>query len=180
MKNRSMRTFLAGLLSTGLAIGWIALEGGQADAQGQILNRAAGQVLPQAGSTFFANMSWQPIESPRAWGPQQDQSMPPYRQPPPPKQQQPAPSNSYSAPTRGSNASDEAFPPFVVVPTSELASNLGSTYIPLDSWIYPALMRLYSLGYLDRAFVDMRPWTRLRRQSRGRGTRNLRAAAATG
>lgn len=35
----------------------------------------------------------------------------------------------------------------------------SSTYIPLDSWIYPALLRLYSLGYLDTAFIDMRPWT---------------------
>jgi hypothetical protein len=37
---------------------------------------------------------------------------------------------------------------------------LGSTYIPVDSWIYPALLRLYSLGYLDTAFLSMRPWTR--------------------
>ena len=56
---------------------------------------------------------------------------------------------------------DEAFPPYKIVSTSALGPNLGSTYIPLDSWIYPALMRLYSLGYLDRAFVDMRPWTRI-------------------
>jgi hypothetical protein len=38
--------------------------------------------------------------------------------------------------------------------------SLGSTYIPVDSTIYPMAMRLYSLGYLDTAFVDMRPWTR--------------------
>ena len=37
---------------------------------------------------------------------------------------------------------------------------LGSTYIPVDSWVYPALLRLYSLGYLDTAFLSMRPWTR--------------------
>lgn len=36
----------------------------------------------------------------------------------------------------------------------------GSSYIPVDSWMYPALLRLYSLGYLDTAFVSMRPWTR--------------------
>ena len=37
----------------------------------------------------------------------------------------------------------------------------GSTYIPVDSWIYPAMMRLYSLGYIgDRMFLGMRPWTR--------------------
>ncbi len=38
---------------------------------------------------------------------------------------------------------------------------MGSTYIPLDSWMYPELMRLYSLGYLDTAVLGMRPWTRL-------------------
>ncbi len=37
----------------------------------------------------------------------------------------------------------------------------GSTYIPVDSWIYPALDRLHALGYLDSAFLGLRPWTRL-------------------
>jgi Capsule assembly protein Wzi len=37
---------------------------------------------------------------------------------------------------------------------------LASPYIPLDSWIYPAVMRLYSLGYADTVFLNMRPWTR--------------------
>ncbi len=38
--------------------------------------------------------------------------------------------------------------------------HLGSTYIPVDSWVYPEALRLYSLGYLDSAFISMRPWTR--------------------
>jgi Capsule assembly protein Wzi len=37
----------------------------------------------------------------------------------------------------------------------------GSTYIPMDSWMYPALYRLSSLGYIDTAFFSERPWTRL-------------------
>ncbi len=37
---------------------------------------------------------------------------------------------------------------------------LGSTYVPVDSWIYPAMLRLYSLGYIDTAYLAMRPWTR--------------------
>ncbi len=37
----------------------------------------------------------------------------------------------------------------------------GSTYVPMDSWIYPALDRLHSLGYIDSAFMGIRPWTRL-------------------
>jgi hypothetical protein len=37
---------------------------------------------------------------------------------------------------------------------------LGSTYIPVDSPVYPMALRLYSMGYLDSAFISMRPWTR--------------------
>jgi hypothetical protein len=37
---------------------------------------------------------------------------------------------------------------------------LGSTYIPVDSPVYPMALRLYSMGYLDTAFINMRPWTR--------------------
>ncbi len=37
----------------------------------------------------------------------------------------------------------------------------GSAYIPSDSWVYPAMSRLYSLGYVDTIFLSMRPWTRL-------------------
>ncbi|HEY4050586.1 MAG TPA: capsule assembly Wzi family protein [Acidobacteriaceae bacterium] len=37
----------------------------------------------------------------------------------------------------------------------------GSAYVPFDSWIYPAMARLFSLGYADSAYQDMRPWTRL-------------------
>ncbi len=37
----------------------------------------------------------------------------------------------------------------------------GSTYIPMDSWIYPAMDRLHALGYVDTGFLGLRPWTRL-------------------
>lgn len=40
-------------------------------------------------------------------------------------------------------------------------STLGSTYVPMDSWIYPALDRLHALGYVDTAFLGLRPWTRM-------------------
>ena len=36
----------------------------------------------------------------------------------------------------------------------------GSVYIPLDSWVYPALERLYGMGYIDTMFLSMRPYTR--------------------
>src|SRR6266850_5907139 len=40
-------------------------------------------------------------------------------------------------------------------------SNMGSSYVPMDSWIYPAFDRLAALGYVDSGFLGMRPWTRL-------------------
>src|SRR6266568_1089682 len=39
-------------------------------------------------------------------------------------------------------------------------ANQGSAYVPLDSWIYPALDRLAALGVIDSGFGGMRPWTR--------------------
>lgn len=39
-------------------------------------------------------------------------------------------------------------------------ANQGSPYVPLDSWIYPALDRLAALGLIDSGFAGMRPWTR--------------------
>jgi hypothetical protein len=33
-------------------------------------------------------------------------------------------------------------------------------YVPLDSWVYPALDRLRGLGYADTAYLGLRPWTR--------------------
>src|SRR6478672_7601880 len=36
----------------------------------------------------------------------------------------------------------------------------GSTYVPLDSWIYPAFDRLSALGYVPDAESLARPWTR--------------------
>jgi membrane-associated phospholipid phosphatase len=39
-------------------------------------------------------------------------------------------------------------------------ANQGSPYVPLDSWVYPALDRLSALGMIDSGFAGMRPWTR--------------------
>ncbi len=38
--------------------------------------------------------------------------------------------------------------------------HLGSAYINDDDTVYPMALRLYSLGYLNTAFISMRPWTR--------------------
>jgi membrane-associated phospholipid phosphatase len=38
---------------------------------------------------------------------------------------------------------------------------MGSTYVPLDSWVYPALERLAALGAIHTHFLGLRPWTRI-------------------
>jgi hypothetical protein len=36
----------------------------------------------------------------------------------------------------------------------------ADVYVPLDSWVYPAMDRLRGLGFADTAFLGLRPWTR--------------------
>src|ERR1017187_3550987 len=36
----------------------------------------------------------------------------------------------------------------------------ADVYVPMDSWVYPALDRLHGLGYLNSSFLGIRPWTR--------------------
>ena len=38
---------------------------------------------------------------------------------------------------------------------------MGSANVPLDSWIYPALERLAAFGYVQSAYVGLKPWTRM-------------------
>jgi len=40
------------------------------------------------------------------------------------------------------------------------SGNQGSPYVPLDSWIYPALDRLSASGVIESGFAGLRPWTR--------------------
>lgn len=61
-----------------------------------------------------------------------------------------------------------ATPPSATVPAGQQLEaaaacndrSIGSPYIPMDSWVYPASLRLFSLGYGDSAFLGLRPWTR--------------------
>ena len=56
----------------------------------------------------------------------------------------------------------QPLPPDYQTPAAAVTTSAeGSTYVPMDSWIYPALDRLHALGYLDSAFLGIRPWTRL-------------------
>jgi Capsule assembly protein Wzi/PAP2 superfamily len=57
--------------------------------------------------------------------------------------------------------SDWNFVPFHLDSKSWQPRNMGSPFVPLDSWIYPALDRLEALGYIQEGIQDMRPWTRM-------------------
>ena len=75
-----------------------------------------------------------------------------------------APAPTTDAPQQNTQAMPQApqFPPnYKPAAPMRSAADKGSTYIPLDSWIYPAVLRLYSMGYVDSVYVGMRPWTRL-------------------
>ena len=50
---------------------------------------------------------------------------------------------------------------FVREPGMRTPANMGSPYVPLDSWIYPAMERLAAFGYIKTASLGIRPWTRL-------------------
>ena len=64
--------------------------------------------------------------------------------------------------TEAQVTTQQPFPPGYRPPPATITTSAeGSTYVPMDSWIYPALDRLHSLGYLDSAFFGIRPWTRL-------------------
>jgi len=39
--------------------------------------------------------------------------------------------------------------------------NMGSSYVPPDSWVYPQFERLAALGYIHSAYLGIRPWTRM-------------------
>jgi len=39
--------------------------------------------------------------------------------------------------------------------------NMGSPYVPVDSWVYPLFDRMAALGYTHSGYEGMRPWTRM-------------------
>ena len=64
-------------------------------------------------------------------------------------------------PEAGGSAAQAANDSGRPIPVCE-PSTLDSPYIPVDSWVYPAVMRALAsgLGYIDHVFLGLRPWTR--------------------
>jgi hypothetical protein len=61
----------------------------------------------------------------------------------------------------GALPSAQAAPAYTPAAPARYLTAAGSTYIPVDSWVYPAVLRLFSRGFVDSAFLGQRPWTRL-------------------
>jgi hypothetical protein len=70
-------------------------------------------------------------------------------------------------------------------PTAEAqqaADKLGSTNVPMDSWVYPALERLAALGLIPSQSIAIRPWTRqecLRQVTEAEGIANRPGTSAS-
>jgi hypothetical protein len=79
-------------------------------------------------------------------------SAPPVKAQPPVSLEAP---ESPETPVRGYKPYTLPKPAATVVP-----DRFGSAYIPDDSWINPALVRLYSMGFVNTMYLGMRPWTR--------------------
>ncbi len=109
------------------------------------------------------------ISAPTSTTPAQTPSLPGYNQQP---QQQPTVSAPAPTPTgppvvphapttpQAPYTAQPPYQPYGIPDEDRDHQALSSTYIPVDSWIYPAVTRLYSLGYADTMFLGMRPWTR--------------------
>jgi hypothetical protein len=39
--------------------------------------------------------------------------------------------------------------------------SMGSPFVPMDSWVYPAIEKLAGLGYIRSALMGQKPWTRM-------------------
>jgi len=70
-------------------------------------------------------------------------------------------SNRLAAESPGMSGDGGASAPVLPAPVCQ-PSKLDSPFIPVDSWVYPAVLRLYSLGFIDTVYAGMRPWTRSR------------------
>ena len=69
----------------------------------------------------------------------------------------------YRARSRGAEISAANWGTFEKAPDDGVRNPeyMGTTYVPLDSWVYPVFERLAALGYLPTATFAIRPWPRL-------------------
>lgn len=63
-------------------------------------------------------------------------------------------------PELGGSAWGDYFEP-TYEPKPRDPKNMGSPYVPPDSWVYPLFDRLQALGFVKTAYLGIRPWTRM-------------------
>jgi hypothetical protein len=107
------------------------------------------------------------VPTPTPVDPAQTPALPPYTQQPGTSPSAPVPTVTQApvVPPVPTTPEDPyaALPPYIPYGSPDedrKPDHDGSVYIPMDSWIYPAVTRLYSLGYVDSMFLSMRPYTR--------------------
>lgn len=59
------------------------------------------------------------------------------------------------------NIDSDLYGSFVSPRTSWNSSNAGTTYVPLDSWVYPVLRRLMAVGLIRYGYAGLAPYTRM-------------------
>ena len=120
------------------------------------------QNLPTPNGTPAPGKS--PALPPTAPENQQVPAMPPYALTPKPPASMPVPT-PVSPPavvpaTPTTTAPFVAYQPYGLPDEDRIKDRGGSVYIPEDSWIYPEMMRLYSLGFVGTLNLEMRTYTR--------------------
>lgn len=121
-----------------------------------------GAESPPAAKTTAPGGTPAAVPPPASGAPADVQSMPGYSVTPPPVQTYPVPSKSPQPKvTTAPPTSQTPFTAMGQYAAPDVPEDPdGSTYIPVDSWVYPELLRLYGMGYLDTMFLSMRPYTR--------------------
>ena len=132
---------------------------------GLSLGTATAQTLSQTGPSTettapAASTPTTVVESPGQTDATQSNGQQPLQAPQslPVPQKAPPPVVTSDAPTPQTPYT--AMPAYGTPETANPGETDGSAYIPVDSWIYPAMMRLYSMGYVDTMNLSMRPYTR--------------------
>jgi capsule assembly protein Wzi len=113
--------------------------------------------VPTPGTTTQAAPAYAPQKQPQQQPQQQPNTEPSTLPPPEPKGPVVAPP---AKPTP--EAPYVGYVPYAPVTLKEVKpppDRLSSVYIPVDSWVYPELTRLYGMGFLDTMFLSMRPYT---------------------
>ena len=69
----------------------------------------------------------------------------------------------YRARSRGAEIDASKWGTFEKSPEQEPRdpAYMGTTFVPLDSWVYPAMERLEALGYLPTLIQALKPWARM-------------------